>query len=108
MYRSKVYLTLGNTNLIPGERFEATKEQIENAIERGLVEKIGDIIEGELVEQSIKMIMPDQETKARIKEKVLNKITLEEAKKQYKEKFGKEVSNRYKNDLDYILSKINA
>lgn len=33
-------------------------------------------------------------------------MTLEEAHKAYKEKTGNDVSNRYKNDLEWILSKL--
>lgn len=88
------YVTYGPTNYEPGDEINVTGEIARDMIERGLIE--GDIKEIEITEEK--------------KEDVIetSSLSLEQLTTQYKAKFGKNISARYKNDKDYILSKLNS
>ena len=91
-------MTVFNRNIKPGEVFKAEEGHVISALENGLVEVILE------TEEAIKQIT----TEKVVLDETNNDDTLENAKAKYEEKFGKPVANRYKNDLDYIINKINS
>ena len=89
------------------ELYDAGLTLLYVGIESGDSEVLQCIQKGETFETKKELPKPKEEKKEEIIE-TNNDKTLENARTQYEEKFKTAVPNRYKNNLDWIINKLNA